>query len=453
MFIYPIVLVAALLFGALTDLSVIYLTPTVTRFYIPLLPIAPSPVHSFASLSLPPGDVVFPNTSTTLDTTWTHYGSCVNPELSSWALSHRIAAPAVAKPVPSALVVYAGPSTLSCLEASEESPLVPTPDALSATIWAAYVLDIFVACGYLTALLCMSLGFAILACISFHRLASVVNVQRMDSPWSFYSLGLLAETSCCCCRLSCAPGLLDTNSSRVHCITASLRPVPPALAKPPCTPPTPTDIETTHRGSRGGKRQHRRQQAQDFRKVAQDGAVAFPPDPSHVPQPAPSPDLQPLPTHIPFRSTQETLADTTAHYPHVWDAPLRGTMEDVAFTSNGRGRVVSVANDRATYINPPLSAESTATVELPTRSAHPTPPALTAAAPPLPPKNVAVRTTSQYDQMLPAMPAITTLRRGSNPAPTLAITTVRAMPTGKLNQRARRALASQSTLGAFLDSN
>lgn len=55
---------------------------------------------------------------------------------------------------------------------------------------------------YLVALYRISRGFALAAYTFFYPLTYVVDVQRMDSPWSFYSVGLLAEPRCVVANLA-----------------------------------------------------------------------------------------------------------------------------------------------------------------------------------------------------------------------------------------------------------
>ncbi|KAJ2965312.1 hypothetical protein NUW54_g14163 [Trametes sanguinea] len=267
MFIYPIALIAAFLFGALTDLSLVLLSPALTRFNLPLLTVAPSHVHSFASRSLLPGTFTLVNTSTSLDDTWSdlHYGGCLNLELSSWTLSRRVSPPAIVETPSPALVLSATPTRQH--PAVSEHPLAESASHSHATLASSlysYLAGFLVFSTWVTALYWLAQGYAIVACVFFHRLASAVNVQRMDSPWSFYSLGLLAETSCVACHCG-APGLVNPDLSNVGRIARGVRRVLAPVADPPgcVTEPERQKIcERTPRGCRGGRRQHRRRNAE-----------------------------------------------------------------------------------------------------------------------------------------------------------------------------------------------
>ncbi|KAI0333490.1 hypothetical protein GY45DRAFT_1432230 [Cubamyces sp. BRFM 1775] len=431
MIIYPLVLVASLLFGAFSDLAVVFLGPIVTPYHIPLLGVAPSHFRSFASPSLLSGPSASVNT-------WSRYGSCVDLDRSLWGLSGLLTIPALAGPTPSesGLTVFVPSFTAS------EEPLLLSSHASSTTWSAAYLVNILVACHYvvvacgcLVVFYWISRGFALFAYTFFYRLTYVVDVQRMDSPWSFYSVGLLAETSLCGCHLFGAPELLVHIPSDVPRATPSLRPVPPALAEPPCPLPEQKKVEKTHRGRRGGKRQHRRRHALDQAPVL---------DSPQAPALPPATPPQDVPTRAP------------ADRPLVWDAPLGDVDPNVSFTSNGSGRVVSTSDARSTYfVDPPRADEPAPPAQRPTRSTRPTPttppPAPAAALPQTPPDTILGRTYSPCEPTaLRPTPAITTFRRKHSPPQTLGIVTVRVVPSGKLNQRARRALAAQSTLGKFL---
>ncbi|KAI0372907.1 hypothetical protein BV20DRAFT_1119460 [Pilatotrama ljubarskyi] len=429
MLIYPLALVAALLFRALTDISVVYLAPLVTRFHIPLLTVTPSTIHSFASLSLPfgaPSPLRTPSTPVHYD--WQDYGSCVELDCSLSTLpEYSQSTPAVVASLPSAL------GTLVPLTQASRARLPPPPHHAPPAIWSGYLVDFLVVCGYLAALYWMSLGFAILACIAFHRVASAVDVQRMDSPWSFYSPGLLAETSCVCRPISCAPDLLVPNSSRVHRIARTIRPVPPALVAP-TTAPVSEKVETPHRGSRGGKRQHRRRHAQDIRQTQLE--VGVPPAP-----------LLPSTSGI-------STAETRPLRPHLWDAPVDSQSPESTFISDGRGRIVSIADARkAPFVGArrllatPAKRAQPAT-RASTRTVTPPPSVVPQAAPV---EAVRGRTYSHRGTPPPTRPAITISRRMPSLESNLANVTIHTLPTGKLNQRARRALMSRPTLHEFLD--
>ncbi|KAI0353030.1 hypothetical protein OH77DRAFT_1522800 [Trametes cingulata] len=424
MLIYPIALIAALLLRALSDISVVYLAPIVTRSHLPLLDVTPSTAHSFAPPSLPSGAPSHVHWSTPSNNCWHQYGSCVDLVYFTPAYLAP-SAPAIAQPSFTALATLAPPPRASC-----EQPVRPLPLAPSAS-WSEYFVDFLVVAGYLGALYWMSLGFAILACIAFHRVASVVDVQRMDSPWSFYSVGLLAETSCVCCRISCAPGLLVPSLSRVPRIARGLRPVPPALATP-APAPVPKKVETTHRGSRGGRRQHRRRYAEDLRQTQFDAASP--------------PSLPPIP---PSSAVSVRDVDPRPCRPHLWDAPTGSAPQDSTFTSNGSGRVVSIADGHDTYfIDPPQALNTSTTQAQPAPCPTPTSPPSLAVPSVVPLKTILGRPYSHCDAP-PERPAITTFRRKHSPKQTLATVTVRVLPSGKLNQRARRALTAQSTLNNF----
>ncbi|KAI9065209.1 hypothetical protein FKP32DRAFT_503934 [Trametes sanguinea] len=395
MFIYPIALIAAFLFGALTDLSLVLLPPALTRFNLPLLSVAPSHVHSFASRSLLSGTFTLVNTSSTsLNDTWSelHYGGCVNLELSSWTLSRRVSPPAIVEAASSALVLSATPTRQ--LRAVSEDPLADSASHSHASLASSlypYLADFLVFCTWVAALYWLSLGYAIVACVFFHRLASAVNVQRMDSPWSFYSLGLLAETSCVACHCG-APGLVDPDLSNVGRIARGVRRVLVPVADPPgCVtePERKTICERTPRGCRGGRRQHRRRNAevcnplvcglehytdpafQDLRALP-DVLASIPPTPQTL--------IEPPPPTCPLLPPQDPV-DVTRNLDDEW-------------VDSGRG-------GEALVLGPPLRYYPTS-------------------------------------------------RRRRAPPPTLAGAIVTVVPSGKLNQRARRALATRSTLGRFL---
>ncbi|KAI0375852.1 hypothetical protein BV20DRAFT_19334 [Pilatotrama ljubarskyi] len=269
----------------------------------------------------------------------------------------------------------------------------------------------------------MSLGFAILACIAFHHVASAVDVQRMDSPWSFYSLGLLAETSCVCRPVSCVPDLLVPTLYRVHRIARSIRPVPPVVVAPTPAPASVSEkAETPHRGSRGGKRQHRRCHAQDLCQAQIDVAP-----PAALPSPT-----------IPAAVSSLT-----------WDAATDSESHPQTFTSDGSGRVISIADGRDKYfIDPPKVLKTSAARDKPDPRSKPT--HLPASrVPPTPPKTV-IRRPYPHRDAAPIPPAITTIRRTPSLEQTLETVTVRVLPAGKLNQRARRALAARTSLDNFL---
>ncbi|KAI9065207.1 hypothetical protein FKP32DRAFT_504120 [Trametes sanguinea] len=467
MFIYPIALIAAFLFGALTDLSLVLLPPALTRFNIPLLSVAPSHVHSFASRSLRSGTFTLVNTSSTsLDDTWSndlHYGGCVNLELSSWALPRRasVSPPAIVEPVSSALVLSATPTRHP--RAVSEDPLADSASHSHATLASSlypYLADFLVFCTWVAALYWLSLGYAIVACVFFHRLASAVNVQRMDSPWSFYSLGLLAETSCVACHCG-APGLVDPDLSNVGRIARGVRRVLVPVADPPgCVtePERKTICERTPRGCRGGRRQHRRRNAEDLRALP-DVLASIPPTPQIlIEQPPPHQPVAAVPSQTP--PLEEHLATGHILQTPEEDLPAAAPQDPVDVTLNlddewldgGRGGEALVLGPPLRYypIYPPPAVESATSLVPPSNPKIPPPPAI--ASIPQTARKIIVpvgRTYSHCDSPPSVKPAATASRRRRAP-PTLAGSTVTVVPSGKLNQRARRALAARSTLGRFL---
>ncbi|OJT11196.1 hypothetical protein TRAPUB_12303, partial [Trametes pubescens] len=184
---------------------------------------------------------------------------------------------------------------------------------------------------------------------------------------------------------------------------------PPSLPLPPPPPPLPppeplpelANKKKTHRGNRGGKRQQRR------------------------------------------KLKRANAAEALAQPQLVADIP-----QDFAFITNGRGQVVIAHHPDAAPTHSPPPNAAPAPPPPPPRQTLPHPP-LAPRPPTAPTKTIIGRTYSHCDTP-PDIPAVTTFRRRSSPPQTLAIVTVRVLPTGKLNQRARRALTTQQTLGIFL---
>ncbi|KAJ8453896.1 hypothetical protein ONZ51_g13342 [Trametes cubensis] len=427
MIIYPPVLVASLLFGTLSDLTVVLLGPIVTHYYIPLLGTTPAHFHSFASPVLPSGHSASVNS-------WSRYGSCVDLNRSLWGLSGLLTIPALADSTTSGT----GLTVLALSFTASQEPLV-FPRASTRAWPAAYLVNILVAChwlfvayGYLVAFYWISRGFALAAYTFFYRLTYVVDSQRMDSPCSFYSVDLLAETSLCCCQ-SGAPELLVCIPIEVPRADPSLRPVPPALAEPRCSDslPEPKKTEKTHRGRRGGKRQRRRHRASS--------RTALKPPPFLHPPVRKAFLLIPLLIALLSGTRRST--------------PLGDVHPDATFTSDGSGHVVSISNARSTYfVHPPRADEPAPPAKRPTlRTPYTLPPTSAATLLKAPPTTIVGRTYSPCQRR--PTPATTAFRRKHSPAQTLGIIAVRVVPPEKLNQRARRAFAAQFTLGKFLNAH
>ncbi|KAI0326953.1 hypothetical protein GY45DRAFT_51711 [Cubamyces sp. BRFM 1775] len=239
MFIYPIAFVAALIFSALSDLTVVLLAPTVARFHIPLLGVSPARIHSFAPLSLPSGTF-------NLSQDWSRYGSCVALDISPWGLPGLLTIPAVVDTIPS-------PSTTRTPE-----DRVSIFDLLvHIAVWYSVFTGIGKAASFIS------------------RLGSVINAQRMGYSRSTYSAELFAGLSLVSSQLG-APELPVFSSSDVPRIAPSILPVPPALAGLPCTPLASEKTQMTHGVARGGKRQHRRRHTLDFGTVS-DNLAGLPP--------------------------------------------------------------------------------------------------------------------------------------------------------------------------------
>ncbi|OSD01080.1 hypothetical protein PYCCODRAFT_1436854 [Trametes coccinea BRFM310] len=476
MFICPIALIAAFLLSALTDLSLVLLPPTLARFNLPLLAaVTPSHVHSFPSRSLLSGSFASVNSSSSpsLDDTWSHlhYGGCVNLEASAWTLSRRVSPSAIAGPVSSqAGLVPSATSTRQPPAVSEER-LADSASHSHATLatgsFYPYLVDVLVFCARMTALYWLALGYAIVACVFFHRLASAVNVQGMDSPWSFYSLGLLAETSCVACHCG-APGLCGSDLGRVGRIARGVRRVLPPVADPPgCVtePETKKICERTPRGSRGGRRQHRRRHAEvcDLRAVP-DVLAPLAPIPQTPTEQLPLVALThqtppPLGQHNGIAPTLELPAedaDTIVPVSSVADLPSVDDTHalDDEWVDGGRNGEAVVLGPSLRYYPtdlPPDIEPPSPAVAQPAPATPPPPPAV-APTPQTPQKTIIGRTYSHCDSPPSVKPAITTSRRPRASPPTSAGATVTVLPYGKLNQRARRALATRSTptLGRFL---
>ncbi|KAI0667750.1 hypothetical protein C8Q78DRAFT_1082041 [Trametes maxima] len=411
MLVYPIALLAALLLGALNDLSAVLLAPTLARFNLPLVSVAPYYVHSFEPLPRL-GAPTLLNASASL---YHHVSLAMPTALSTSALvdiSTR----------PSALAL-----TLTHTHSSPPPPLYDTTTPAHGASFLGHLVTALVVCCYLALLYWIALGTALVACYCWYRVAAAVDVQRMDSVLSLYSVGLLAETSDVL-RFG-APGRLEFNLARVPRTARFLRPVPPAPVIPPPSPapPAPTKVKEAHRGCRGGQREQRRRLTQLRRELA---ALA--------PSPAP----------------QSPGAGTPQLRPSVWDFPVDISTHDAPFATNGSGRVVNIGDDHtAFFIDPPPSSRpSTPTPPPPTPSAPLRPPTPIPTIPPSTPKTIVGRTYSHCDTP-PKVPAITTFRRKPAPRPTLASVAVRVTPAGKLNQRARRALTAQRSvsLGNFVN--
>ncbi|KAL7284710.1 hypothetical protein ACG7TL_002016 [Trametes sanguinea] len=426
MFIYPIALIAAFLLSALTDLSLVLLPPTLTRFNLPLLAaVTPSHVHSFPSRSLLSGTFASVNSSSSpsLDDTWSHlhYGGCVNLESSAWTLSRRVSPSAIAGPVSSqAGLVPSATSTRQPPAVSEER-LADSASHSHATLatgsFYPYLVDVLVFCAWMTALYWLALGHAVVACVFFHRLASAVNVQGMDSPWSFYSLGLLAETSVG----RVARGVRRVLPPVVDPPGCDLRAVPDLLAPLAPIPQTPTEqlplVALTH---------------QTPPPLGQHNGIA--------------PTLE-LPAED---------ADTIVPVSSVADLPSVDDTHalDDEWVDGGRNGEAVVLGPSLRYYPtdlPPDIEPPSPAVAQPAPATPPPPPAV-APTPQTPQKTIIGRTYSHCDSPPSVKPAITTSRRPRASPPTSAGATVTVLPYGKLNQRARRALATRSTptLGRFL---
>ncbi|OJT06739.1 hypothetical protein TRAPUB_2403, partial [Trametes pubescens] len=161
MFIYPLALVAALLFGALTDVSVSLLAPTLARFHIPLLGGTPSHDFSFASLSLALGEPVSLDYNDSY-----HYGSgCVDSECFPLAFAVS-SAPAIVNYLP-----------LTPPQASEHKPAPPTSHAPFASR-SGFLYNISTIFVRLAALYCISKVWAIVSVPFFSCVAAVFDMQR-----------------------------------------------------------------------------------------------------------------------------------------------------------------------------------------------------------------------------------------------------------------------------------
>ncbi|KAI0647841.1 hypothetical protein C8Q79DRAFT_952186 [Trametes meyenii] len=405
MLVYPIALLAALLLGALNNLSAVLLAPTLARFNLPLISVAPYYVHSFEPLPLL---------------------GAPTPLNASAALYHHVPLATPTALFTSALVdISTRPSALAPTHTPPPPPTLyePATPAHSAN-FLGHLVTALVVCCYLALLYWIALGTVLVACYCWYRLATAVDVQRMDSLLSLYSIGLLAETSDVL-RYG-APGRPEFNLPRVPRTARFLRPVPPALAipPPPLPPPAPIQVKEAHRGCRGGQREQRRRLTQLRRELA---ALAS----STTPQPP--------------------VASSPQHRPSVWDFPVNIPTNDASFATDGSGRVVDLGdNCAAFFIDPPPSGptartQPTPAAPIPTPTSTPTVPAPT-------PKTIIGRTYSHCD-MLPGVPAITTFRRKPSPPPTLATVAVRVTPPGKLNQRAKRALTAEVSLRNFLNAH
>ncbi|CDO77410.1 hypothetical protein BN946_scf184857.g17 [Trametes cinnabarina] len=479
MFIYPIALVAAFLFGALTDLSLLLLPPTLARFKLSLLTVAPSRLHSLPSRSLLSGTFVSVNASTLpLDDAGSHYGGCLNLEFSSWVVSRRVSPPAIAIAgrLSSALVLSA-PINNHMMPVVSQAPLADSEShrqATSTSSWNPYLVDLLVFCTWMTALCWLSRGFAIVACVFFHRLALAVNVQRMDSPWTFYSPGLLArETSCVACHCG-APGLLGGDSRKVGRIASGVCFVLPPMADPPGCVSEPemkkiSTVAKSLRGHRGGRRQHRRQNAVDLRGCPDvHGALqaAHEARAERLPVAATA-DLSITASAPAAEAVEEQHLDSALPSElELGSIPSHGslTLDDEWLDGGRAGESIALGPPLRYYricnARPPSSREEvpgTLPARVPATVLPPLPLAVTAvplavaAHPPQAPSNAIIgRTYSHCDKLPSVKPGTIVSRRRRAPAPNLATATVRVIPSGKLNQRARRALATRTTLGQLL---
>lgn len=238
-FLYPIALVAALLFSALTDVSVLLLAPTLARFHIPLLGGTASH-YSFTSLSLALGDPVF------LDNNSHHYGSCVDSECFPLAFAVS-SAPAIVDYLPPTLP-----------QASEYTP-APSPQASFAS-WSGTLYHIPTIVAVLAAMYYICMIWVTVSVPFFSCVADTLDLQQPNSSWSLDSPAS-AVTSLCTVRhpSTCAPqrlsfdgatelwDLVPVSSTAPRRAQAVSRPVllilppPPPLSfpsSPPLPPPT-----------------------------------------------------------------------------------------------------------------------------------------------------------------------------------------------------------------------
>ncbi|KAI0647305.1 hypothetical protein C8Q79DRAFT_1118313 [Trametes meyenii] len=422
MIVYPLALIATLLLTALSNLSATLFAPSAVHFNIPLVSVAPYDTHSFDRLLLSSAPSLF------LD-----YDTCPAPLATAtcrWAHSSAIApsASAIVDISSAELALRPSPLAPSAPRPRRQPPPTPalgfTPPALRVSCFGRLV-DGSVVCCYLALLYWLVVGTAQVTCYFWYRVGFAVDVQRMESPWTLYSVGLFSETSVVS-RYG-APGLLEYNLARVPRTARFLRPVRPALPSPPSPspprppPPPPQPRKEPHRGRRGGKREQRRRRTQEH--VAKMAAIAA--------------RLQSTVVELPPQ-----------HRPTIWDCPVDVQSDDNDFATDGSGRVISSTGTLTPFlVDPPTRAPQSTSAPFRVSSTR-SPfsvhqPQLPSAPMPtiiLPPKNIVGRTHSHCDTP-PKIPAIPTLRRRQSPGPTLGTVAVRVVPAGRPSQRVRRALA------------
>ncbi|KAI0672988.1 hypothetical protein C8Q78DRAFT_1144380 [Trametes maxima] len=359
MIVYPLALIAALLLSALSNLSATLFASSSARFDIPLVSVAPYYSRSFDRPLLTGAPL------SSLD-----YDACSAPlatQTCHWVYSSAPPASATVD-IPSAeLALRPAPLTPS---APRRLPApAPTLRLTSTALPASYfgrLVDASVVCCYLALLYWLVEGTAQVAAYFWYRVAFAVDVQRMESPWSLYSVGLFSETSDVS-RYG-APGLLEYNLARAPRTARFLRPVLPALATPPSPSPPPPPpqpplplppspvlsqaAKDAHRGRRGGKREQRRRRTQEH--VAKMAVLTA------------------------FLQAQPTIVDAPQYRPSIWDHPVDTPPAGDDFATDGSGRVIS---STGTLIPFPVDSPAPQSTPAPLQPPSPS----SAHKPPLPP--------------------------------------------------------------------
>ncbi|KAL1943239.1 hypothetical protein VTO73DRAFT_4314 [Trametes versicolor] len=473
-FLYPIALVAALLFSALTDVSVLLLAPTLARFHIPLLGGTASH-YSFTSLSLALGEPV------SLDNNSHHYGSCVDSEC-----------------FPLAFAVSSAPATVdylppTLLQASEYTP-APSLQASFAS-WSGTLYHIPTIVAVLAAMYYICMIWVTVSVPFFSCVADTLDLQQPNSSWSLDSPASPVKSLCTVRHPStCAPqrlsfdgatqlwDLVPVSSTAPRRAQAVSRPVllilppppplslPPSPTLPPSTPPLPpptpllpppTQPLTHPTQPLPPSTQPLPQPTPSL--LAPTSSPPLPPPPT-LPLPPPTPPLPPPepPLEIAKKKrhrgtrggkreqhrkiNRALAAEAAAQSQQITDAP-----QDPTLITDGTDPVVVAHDHPAIPAPPPPPKPAPAAI---TRPAQPwTPPPKPHLAPrhATPSNNIIGRSYSHYESTPRNGPAITTLSRwASHTSPPLATVPVRVLPPGKLNQRARRAHTAHQTLGSFL---
>ncbi|EIW56454.1 uncharacterized protein TRAVEDRAFT_49277 [Trametes versicolor FP-101664 SS1] len=462
-FLYPIALVAALLFSALTDVSVLLLAPTFARFHIPLLGGTASHYFSLTSLSLAPGDPV------SLDNNSYHYGSCVDSECFPLAFAVS-SAPAIVDYLPPTL-----------LQASEYTP-APSLQASFAS-WSGTLYHIPTIVAVLAAMYYICMIWVTVSVPFFSCVADTLDLQQPNSSWSLDSPASPVKSLCTVRHPStCAPqrlsfdgatelwDLVPVSSTAPRRVQAVSRPVllilppPPPLSLPPSpTLPPPTPLLPPPTPLLPPPTQTL---PQSTLSLPAPTPSPPPPPPPTLPLPPPTPPLPPPEPPLEIakkkrsrgtrggkreqhRKINRALAAEAAAQNQQITAP-----QDPTLITDGSGpEVVVVHHHPAIPAPPPPPKPVPAAI---TRFAQPwTPPPKPYLAPrhatPSNTLTIIGRPYSHYKSTPSNGPAITTLSRwASHTSPPLATVPVRVLPPGKLNQRARRAHTAHQTLGSFL---